>query len=473
MRTDVLLTALAWLLMTGTAAAQSGGAPLASAGPAFWQQPKLKLPPGSQGGLWINSPPTVTEQGGVSDFQNASGDWLPPPEDPGEEPEGNATTRRPGALSGGFLGKALGNLPTLPAKREDSEFEPREILIASGDVETAKAVAEAMRQAGFSLRRRKVLRALGFVLSTFRGPAKVDVPAVVKQLRAQSPDVWLDANHRYRPQGGAARYARRLIGWRTTPGCGRGFVLGLVDGPVDARHPALAGRAIRVKSLLGRREQAAAPAHATAIAGLLLGAPGTGFEGLLPEAELHLAVVLRKRGEVSDATAERLVVAIDHLLGQGVPLTMLSLAGPPNKLLELALIMARRQRMQFVAAAGNTGKEELRYPAAYEGVLGVTAVDAREFLYRRATRGAHVDIAAPGVDLRAPAPGGGARYVSGTSFAVPFAAAALLLERAYRPAPEQASAALLQRVRDLGPPGPDPSFGHGLLQSPGCGAREN
>ena len=39
------------------------------------------------------------------------------------------------------------------------------------------------------------------------------------------------------------------------------------------------------------------------------------------------------------------------------------------------------------------------YPAAYSGVVAVTAVDSRLEVYRRANRGDYIDIAAPGVNL--------------------------------------------------------------------------
>ncbi len=53
------------------------------------------------------------------------------------------------------------------------------------------------------------------------------------------------------------------------------------------------------------------------------------------------------------------------------------------------------------------------------------------------------------------------RFVSGTSYAVPFVAAALLR----RPERE-----LLRTARDLGAPGRDPVYGQGLLQWPPCPA---
>ena len=425
-------------------------------------------------------PPLQTESGGVYDEfipDQEAGEWTAPEGDmpPGEgQPYGPGPS--PSTPDGGLLSGALPPPPPAPAKEEaagDGPVEPREILLASGSVEEARQAQQIMAGSGYRLRSRRVLEGLGMVLSVFRAPQGVDVRDVVRQMQEQSPDTWLDANHRYRPLAAgqaadAVRYARALVGWRTTAGCGQGMELGLADGPLDATHPAFAGRAVEVARLLRRREEAAGPAHATAIAALLVGAPGSGFEGLLPAARLRLAVVLRRRGEgIADTTAEHMIRALDHFARHGVGVAVLSLGGPPNRLLELGTWLAARRGMLLVAAAGNGGPEATPvYPAAYEHVTGVTAVDADGRLYPRATPGAHVAVAAPGVDLWSAAPGGGGGYFSGTSYATPFVAAALArLRAAGRTDPLRD---LLERARDLGPAGPDPRFGRGLLRDPGC-----
>jgi subtilisin family serine protease len=94
----------------------------------------------------------------------------------------------------------------------------------------------------------------------------------------------------------------------------------------------------------------------------------------------------------------------------------------------------------------------------------VTAVDARQLVLVEALRGAQVKFAAPGADMAAARPHGYA-LVRGTSFASPIVAGLLALGL-HTPDPsaaQQAVAALARQALDLGAPGLDPVYGHGLV----------
>ena len=102
------------------------------------------------------------------------------------------------------------------------------------------------------------------------------------------------------------------------------------------------------------------------------------------------------------------------------------------------------------------------YPAAYESVVAVTAVDGQGKVFRLANRGEYLDLAAPGVNLRHARAGGGYAASSGTSFAVPFAATAAARLKQIS-AEEDVIAYLFDGATDLGPPGRDEIYGHGLI----------
>jgi subtilisin family serine protease len=103
------------------------------------------------------------------------------------------------------------------------------------------------------------------------------------------------------------------------------------------------------------------------------------------------------------------------------------------------------------------------YPAAYDSVVAVTAVDAQGQIFRLANRGEYLDLAAPGVSMLHAKAGGGYAASSGTSFAVPFAATAAARIRQLMPG-EDALEIMHRNAQDLGTPGWDEVYGYGLLR---------
>jgi len=102
------------------------------------------------------------------------------------------------------------------------------------------------------------------------------------------------------------------------------------------------------------------------------------------------------------------------------------------------------------------------YPAGYPGVIGVTAVDRKQNVYRWANRGEQVDFAALGVEVAVALAGGQYGSQSGTSLAAPVVSARLACVLSTTGL-EQALAELRRKAQDLGDRGPDPIFGQGLL----------
>jgi subtilisin family serine protease len=169
-----------------------------------------------------------------------------------------------------------------------------------------------------------------------------------------------------------------------------------------------------------------------------------------------------------------LVFAIEALAERGVRVMNLSLSGPANTVLENAIEAAQAKGVVIIAAAGNNGAgAEPSYPAAYPEVIAVTAVDQDLNVYRRATQGGYVDLAAPGVKVWTASSQGSGVIRTGTSYAVPFvsAAAGLLLASNPELDPKVVQSRLEAHTRDLGKPGWDPTYGFGLIQVAGLCAQ--
>jgi subtilisin family serine protease len=171
-------------------------------------------------------------------------------------------------------------------------------------------------------------------------------------------------------------------------------------------------------------------------------------------------------GLPTGGSVEAVAEGFAWLVGERVAVINVSLVGPANRMLEGIVREVVARGYLIVAAVGNDGPSAPPlYPAAWPGVIGVTAVDARGRVLPEAERGPQVKFAAPGSDMAAAKPPHGYLLVRGTSFAAPIVAA--LLAGAL-PAPDPTAAAhavmdLAGRARHLGPEATDPAYGYGVV----------
>ncbi|MFA6955005.1 MAG: S8 family serine peptidase [Thermoanaerobaculia bacterium] len=182
---------------------------------------------------------------------------------------------------------------------------------------------------------------------------------------------------------------------------GAGIKVGVVDTGIDSRHPDLAGHFHGGESFVGTGLSPLQDGvgHGTHVAGTI-GAidNGEGVVGVAPEAELYSLRVFDESGEFTNASA--LIEAIDWAIAHGIRVLNMSLGGPENSLLEReAFDRAAQNGVLIFASSGNDGKRLTNYPAAYDGAVGVGAVD---FTLARAgfsTFGDSVKIVGPGVSV--------------------------------------------------------------------------
>jgi hypothetical protein len=333
---------------------------------------------------------------------------------------------------------------------------------------------------GFTVIEERPLPGVGTVSRRLRIPPDLSLADARVAARALPTGQDADFNHFYRPEQvdvvedvcpGPDCPDSVLRDWpfglpRDTV-CGPGAPIGMIDSGINADHEAFAGARLEVTRLGQDALEPSRAIHGTAVAALLVGQPGTRAPGLVPGTPLVAVDAFHRVGGDERADVFSLIEGLDILASEGVSVINLSLAGPPNSVLEEVVErLLSENDILLVASVGNAGPAaEPAYPAAFAAVLAVTAIDREGRVYRRAVQGAHVDLAAPGVEVWTAASVSGARWKTGTSFAVPFVSAAAALLRAERPdlgAPQVAEELLL-RALDLGDPGRDDVFGAGLV----------
>jgi subtilisin family serine protease len=200
---------------------------------------------------------------------------------------------------------------------------------------------------------------------------------------------------------------------------GGGVTVALLDSAPDASHRELAG--IRVLPLDESAPPPAPGVHGTLLAGLIAARSGNGYgiRGVAPGADLAAIPVCSppRPGESESCGLYEILRGLDSAWAQSARVVNLSVVGPSNPLLERAVSRLERLGVALVAAGGNEGTEQARYPAAYPSVLGVGAVDRSGARYARGNRGLSVKLYAPGVEIVSTAPRQSFAFGSGTSLA--------------------------------------------------------
>jgi len=353
--------------------------------------------------------------------------------------------------------------------RDVLEADPNGAPIVRGELlafSPQPASLELALAAGYTVVRERVLAELGARIVVLH--ARDDTARSLTRLQGIDPAGSYDFNHVYLPSGslsGAAAQhpsqqvpASARVG--STASASAAARVGLIDDGVDGHHAALDAVRLHLHGCAG----AALPAlHGTAVASLIAG-HASHFQGAAPGAELYAADVFCGRptgGEVDDVAE-----AFAWLMHEQVPVINVSLVGPPNRTLESVVAGAVSRGYLIVAAVGNDGPgAPPLYPAAWPGVVGVTAVDARRRVLPEAERGPQVKFAAPGADMAAARTPRGYALVRGTSFAAPIVAGLLAqaLHSPDRASAEEALTGLERRAQHLGTPGLDPSYGYGIV----------
>lgn len=310
---------------------------------------------------------------------------------------------------------------------------------------SAEALADA-RAAGFGIGPEHDLEGLGLRIVVIHPPRGMDAAGALERLRSLDPAGTYDFNHLY---FGSASRARGETSRGPRARAPAGVRIGLIDSGVDPTHPAL--RAIDVHAW-GCDGKPVPGAHGTAIASLLAAAT-------LYSADIYC-------GQPAGGSATAFAAAMAWLARQPVPVINISLVGPDNRLLRRATEAMLAKGHVLVAAVGNDGPAAAPlFPAAYPGVIGVTAVDARRRALPEALRGPQVDFAATGSGVPAATLDGGWHEVRGTSFAAPAVAraAATLLDRGDPAVARNVRERLAAMAVDLGATGRDDTYGEGLV----------
>jgi serine protease len=302
-----------------------------------------------------------------------------------------------------------------------------------------------------------------------------------------------------------------------TPASGD-VIVAVIDTGVQLNHPDLAGKLIAGYDFISNPAMsldnngidanpddpgdqftpAKSSFHGTHVAGTVGAATnnGGGVAGVSWGAKIMPIRVLGKGGGTDFDIIEGVRYAAGLTNGSGTlpakraDIINLSLGGPGfSQTAQTVITQARNLGVIIIAAAGNDNSSQLFYPASYAGVVSVSAVDMNKVRAPYSNFGTEVDVAAPGGNVGADLNNDGFvdgvlstkgddstgaiqaafEFENGTSMASPHVAGVAALMKAVHPGltPANFDSELSSGgiVDELGAPGRDDTYGHGLINA--------
>ncbi len=308
-----------------------------------------------------------------------------------------------------------------------------------------------------------VLAALAILLGLVGSVGSTPAPASADTIRDR--EYWLDD------------YGIRAA-WAATRGAG--VTIAVIDTGVDATHPDLREAVVGGADFSGagapngERPVGSDSEHGTLVASLAAGrgsGEGGGVLGAAPAASI-LSISVGFGSDAVDSD-DQIASAVRWAVDHGAEVINMSLTrNTPDwpASWDSAFLYAFDHDVVVVAAAGNraSGTAEVGAPATMPGVLTVAGVTrSGQASEEASSQGITIGVAAPSEELVGDLPGDRYASWSGTSGAAPIVSGIVALVRAAHP--DLDADDVIERVvataRDAGPPGPDVTYGHGLVDA--------
>ena len=276
--------------------------------------------------------------------------------------------------------------------------------------------------------------------------------------------------------------------WKYTKG--EGIVVAVIGGGVNFGHPALQGKAWTNPGevpgngkdddgsgyvddvhgwdfILNQSDSDRLHFHGNFVANLAAGNLGhSGQGGVAPRVRIMDLRVYDEDGNLG--LWEDFIGAFDYALANGADIINLSVGFDYSTNPSYSFFQTIRRVASEIIIVGSAGNKssKVQPPASEEQVWAITALDRNGEIYNKSNTGQEVIFSAPGVSVSS-AYGDSYHTGSGSSFAAPHVTGVVALMLSANPdlEPREVQDILAKTARDLGPPGRDDKFGHGLVDA--------
>lgn len=253
---------------------------------------------------------------------------------------------------------------------------------------------------------------------------------------------------------------------------GQGVKVAILDTGIDRSHEDLSSNVIGGYSVFtddaNKDPFYDGSSHGTHVAGTVVALNNTlGVLGIAYSAELYSVKVLNNDGSGSYAGIAQ---GIEWAVENKMDIINMSLGGSQSSsILEQWCQIAYDSGILVIAAAGNNGRrngqgDTVGYPAKYDSVIAVAAIDQSNNRASFSSHGPAVELSAPGVEILSTTPGNLYSSYNGTSMASPHVAGVAAL--VWQAKPELTNSKLRQLLNDSALQlGASNHYGYGLVQA--------
>jgi len=245
----------------------------------------------------------------------------------------------------------------------------------------------------------------------------------------------------------------------------------IIDTGYDASHPDLPTSVTGTSQISGQSWRVDGAGHGTHVAGTIaaIGGNNQGVVGVNRNGKLKLHIVKVFDNNGFWTWGSDLIKAVESCVSAGSTVVNMSLGGGGFLRAEKDAYdrVYNQNGVLIVASSGNSGTTDKSYPASYPAVISVGATDQNNQKANFSQYNNQVDLCAPGVGIKSTIPGGGYRNYDGTSMSAPHVAgvAALVWSNFPNKSAQEIREALESSAQDLGSPGRDNKYGHGLVRA--------
>ncbi|KKN40751.1 hypothetical protein LCGC14_0730210 [marine sediment metagenome] len=156
-----------------------------------------------------------------------------------------------------------------------------------------------------------------------------------------------------------------------------------------------------------------------------------------------------------------------HAVNQGADIISYSGGGSDSATKREGVDYAINNGVMVIAAAGNDNVNTPLYPAAYPGVIAVSATDQNDVKASFSNYGSWIDVSAPGVAIASTGMGNSYWLMNGTSMATPHVSGLAALIKSEYPSftSSEIESVIIENAVDLGTPGFDIYYGWGRISA--------